>query len=165
MHSSSVFVFFGLLSALQSGVLAFGTLYRCDKRNFATIKAAGGFKSKGSDTATQENLFKHVDGWSYPNDPFISTTTMYDCQQYGDYRYTLDQSKIHNTLWDVNAEYVKAGKTNIHEEEYEISVEREIPWDAVIAVHQWNGEVFEVRDMPARRSMITRDARRARAGI
>lgn len=162
MHSTSFFIFFGLLSSLLNGVVALGTLYRCDNRDPATIKAGGGFKSKGGDTANQENLFKHVAGWSYPNDPFISTSDYSDCQQYGRYRYTIDPSKISNKIWDVNAEYRKANKPNNMEEEYEQSVEREIPWSAVISVAQWNGEFFDFMAMPAKRATFGRDARRAR---
>ncbi|KAH8730015.1 hypothetical protein GQ44DRAFT_768427 [Phaeosphaeriaceae sp. PMI808] len=162
MHTTSLFAVFGLLSSLSSGVVALGTLYRCDQRTPAVIKAGGGFTSKGADTANQANLFKHVDGWNYPNDPFISTSDYFDCQPFGRYRFTIDSSKITHKIWDVNEEYKKAGKKNGKEAEEEQSVERFIPWSAVIAVHQWTGEFFEPMAMPAKRSAFALDARRAR---
>jgi hypothetical protein len=164
MYSSSFFVFFSVLSTLLSGVAAYGTIYRFDNRAPATIKNGGGFKSKGGDPATQENLFKHCGPGSYANDPFISTSPLMDLSHHGNYRYTLDSSKIpDNKIWNVAEEYRKAGKKNDYEEEQELSIEREIPWSAVIAVAQFSEEdfMFKPLDMPKKRAMFAHDARRA----
>jgi hypothetical protein len=163
MHSSSFFVFFSVLSTLLSGVAAYGTIYRFDNRPPATIKSGGGFKSKGSDAATQDNLFKHCGPGSYANDPFISTSPLMDLSHHGNYRYSLDSSKIPSKIWNVAEEYQKAGKKNDYAEEQELSVQNEIPWAAVITVAQFSEEefMFKPLPMPKKRAMFAHDTRRA----
>lgn len=103
-----------------------------------TIEAAGGFKSWGKDTPTQKRLFAHAAGGvkGRTGDPFISTTSNSDCGEHGRWHYTIDSSKIGNKIWDVNREYIDAGKKadNRFKHEMEQSLENEIPWSAVIAV-------------------------------
>ncbi|KAH8716785.1 hypothetical protein GQ44DRAFT_775917 [Phaeosphaeriaceae sp. PMI808] len=159
MHSNSFFIFFSLLTSLISGVAALGTLYRCDTRDPATIKAGGGFKSWGRGTPTQARLISHTVAVNTDIDPFIATTTDMECGVFGDYRYTLDSSKITNKIWDVNAEYKKAGKMNHAEHEMEQAVEFEIPWAAVISVHHKKGGMFVPMAMPAKRAPFAHDAR------
>lgn len=159
MHSTSFFVFLSLLTSLISGVAALGTLYRCDDRAPATIKAEGGFKSWGSDTPSFERLYTHVEGTDTDTDPFISTTTVFECGQHGKYRYTIDSSKITNKIWDVNAEFAKANKENYFEDEMEQSVEFAIPWAAVLAVEEKVRGIFRPMAMPAKRAPFAHDAR------
>lgn len=163
MHSAPFFVFFSVLATLLSSVAAYGTIYRFDNRDPATIKSGGGFKSRGNDPATQENLFKHCGPGSYANDPFISTSPLMDLSHHGTYRYSVDSSKITNKIWNVAEEYQKAGKKNDYAEEQELSVQNEIPWSAVLAVAKWSDEefMFQALEMPKKRAMFAHDARRA----
>ncbi|KAF2647227.1 ADP-ribosylation [Lophiostoma macrostomum CBS 122681] len=160
MYSAFFFIFFNLLAPLISGVAALGTLYRCDQRDPATVKAAGGFKSWGADTPSVERLYKHVEGTDTATDPFISTSTDIECGQHGKYRYTIDSSNITQKIWDVNAELTKAGGEDGFAFEMEQAVEFEIPWVAVISVEMKRGGFgwFEPMSMPAKQAPFAHDA-------
>ncbi|KAK8115157.1 uncharacterized protein PG998_000291 [Apiospora kogelbergensis] len=144
MHSSSFFVFFGLLASLVSSVLA-TTLYRGDSRGPKTIKADGGFKAKGF-TNPEGTLFEHVESQlKHPSrDPFISTTVSRSFAEKHTgkgFLYTLDSAKMGNAeIFNVAEEYKKADRKYGHADEEEFAVKHEIPWAAVTKVEQKNKE-------------------------
>lgn len=155
MHVSSLFIFFGLVASLVSGVVA-ETLYRGDSRGPKTIKEAGGFKAKGFDKP-EGTLFEHVEGTlKHPSrDPFISTSDDIEVSKKHagkGYLYFLDSTKIGSKIHDVAAEYKAAGKKYGHADEKEFAVEHLIPWAAVTKVQKKDKDgVWKTLKMPTKR--------------
>lgn len=156
MHISSFFVFFSLLASLLSGALA-TTLYRGDARSAKTIKDAEGFKAKGF-SKPEGTLFEHVEGLlKHPSkDPFISTSDDIDVSKKhagNGYLYTLDSTKITETIHDVAEEYEKAGKKYSHSDEKEFAVEHLIPWAAVTKIEKKKDGEWKTVKPPTKRAI------------
>ncbi|KAH8723426.1 hypothetical protein GQ44DRAFT_774028 [Phaeosphaeriaceae sp. PMI808] len=151
-----------LLASLFSNVLAFGTLYRGDNRDPATIKAAGGFNAfRTSGPCGTDLLKQHSSNRLGSNDPFVSTSQSMERAEDFEraYVYYIDSSKITNQKWDVNT-YVPDGITS----EVEVAVCYSIPWSAVISVQQQKGSSYVPINMPKKRAAFAHDAR-ARAEV
>ncbi|TQN70376.1 hypothetical protein CSHISOI_05170 [Colletotrichum shisoi] len=137
MHTSSFILFFGLLASVVRAV----TLYRGDTRGPRQIKDAGGFKSRADHDHAQGTLFEHVmKQLMHPmRNRYIPTSIEREAaMKHGDsrYLYHIDWDEIEEQIWDVAAEYEKAGKTNPLASEKEFAVEYHIPWEAVIKVEK-----------------------------
>ncbi|KAL1887812.1 hypothetical protein Sste5346_009987 [Sporothrix stenoceras] len=145
MHNISFF-FVGLLAWLVAGVVATipHTLYRGDTRNPATIKAAGGFKSKGAThkLGPDGTVIQHVEGTlKYPSrDPYISTSSdIAEARKKAGskgYVYTIDTTGITSTFVDVAAEYVKINKKYGHADEKEFAAYLTIPWANIVSAQE-----------------------------
>ncbi|KAJ5752193.1 Heat-labile enterotoxin A chain [Penicillium odoratum] len=156
MHTSSFFVFLGLLASLMSSAIA-TTYYRGDSRSPKTIKEAGGFKAKGFNNP-EGTLFEHVEGTlKHPSrDPFISVSTDISVSENhagNGYLYTLDSTKITEKIYDVAEAYKEAGKTYGHADEKESSVEHLIPWTAVTKVQKKKDGEWKTLKMPTKRAI------------
>lgn len=145
MHNIS-FLLVGLLAWLVASAVATipHTLYRGETRNPATIKAAGGFKSKGAthNLGPDGTVFQHVEGTlKYPSrDPYISTSSdIGEARKKAGskgYVYTIDTTGITGTFVDVAAEYEKLKKTYGHASEKEFAAYLAIPWANIVAAQE-----------------------------
>ncbi|OBR05687.1 EC35 protein [Colletotrichum higginsianum IMI 349063] len=137
MHTSSFILFFGLLASVVSAV----TLYRGDSRGPKQIKEAGGFKSRADHDHAEGTLFEHVTKQlKHPmKNRYIPTTVdINEAKKQGGskYLYHLNSDEIEEQIWDVAAEYEKAGKTYPYASEQEFAVEYHIPWEAITKVER-----------------------------
>ncbi|KJR89263.1 uncharacterized protein SPSK_06621 [Sporothrix schenckii 1099-18] len=143
---------FGLLAWLVAGVAGTipATLYRGDSRDPSTIKAAGGFKSKGASHRLGPDpvatVFQHVEGTlKYPSrDPYVSTSS--DLAQARKkagktgYVYTIDTAGITGLFTDVAAAYAAAQKRYGHADEKEFAALGTIPWSHVTSIQDGKGK-------------------------
>ncbi|GJD04028.1 EC35 protein [Colletotrichum higginsianum] len=147
MHTSSFILFFGLLASVVSAV----TLYRGDTRGPRQIKDAGGFKSRADHDRAEGTLFEHISyTLKYPmRSRYISTSIDINearAKSNFKYVYTINSDEIEEEIWDVAAEYEKAGKTYPHPHEKEFAVEYHIPWEAITKVEKYSdGEWKAIR--------------------
>ncbi|CAI6332967.1 unnamed protein product [Periconia digitata] len=151
MHRATFIVFFNLLTSLGS-VVGADTLYRGDSRSAKTIFNDGGFKAKGYDNP-EGTLFEHVEGTlKHPSrDPYISTSNDIEVSKKhagNGLLFFIDSSKITEEIFDVAAEYEKAGKKYGHADEKEFAVKKFIPWNAITKIQKKKDGEWKTIKMP-----------------
>ncbi|CAG5154237.1 uncharacterized protein ALTATR162_LOCUS3526 [Alternaria atra] len=145
MHNCPLFIIPGFIVLLLSNVAVTtpDILYRGDSRTGKTIKDGGGFKAKGYNNP-EGTLFEHVEGQpKYPSrDPYIPTSeSLSFFKGYVPEKgriFFIDSSKIIEDIFDVQAEYDKAGLPYGHAVEKEFAVGKSIPWEAITKVLKKN---------------------------
>ncbi|KAF3771417.1 hypothetical protein M406DRAFT_67720 [Cryphonectria parasitica EP155] len=141
------FSFFFLLAALLGVALATtvpNPVYRADTRNPDKIKAAGGFKSFG--TNSEITLIEHASkqyakGHRQGQDPWISTSALTSVGESSVvdkpcWVYTIDTSSIASSFTEVAAAYKAANKPYTHASEEEWAAKLQIPLSSITSFYQ-----------------------------
>lgn len=141
------FSFFFLLTWLLAAALATSVpnpVYRADSRNPDRIKAAGGFKSFG--TNEQISIIEHVrkyyeKGHRQGQDPWISTSSfagigMMDVVDKPCWVYTIDTSAIASKFVEAEAAFELAKEKNPHPAEKEWTAKLEIPLSSITSFYR-----------------------------
>lgn len=144
------FSFFFLLAWLLGAALATvpAHVYRADTRSPTAIKAAGGFKSRGTTEKTPPiTVIEHASkvysgtGHNVNQDPWVSTSSLATIAELPTvdkpcWVYTIDTSSIASSFTEVAAAYKAAGKTDTHPEEKEWAAKFSIPLSSITSFYR-----------------------------